>query len=184
MPPEGPKAGFGGTRGQFFRQVSLTAVTRPRRILFDSVSLLSLLVCLSTAAMWVHSYWGVAGDVVVSGRKWHWASLDGRFVVHNAADHFLNTLERMGIDPQKFAVGQPIQPPQRRPEPMKLVQIRIPYWPVVIASAVLPLIWFHGWRRRRAERHIGRCPTCGYDLRGTPDRCPECGTVSGESSVS
>jgi hypothetical protein len=54
----------------------------------------------------------------------------------------------------------------------------MPAWPTVAALLVLPLVATvraarSMRRRRRAAR--GQCAACGYDLRATPDRCPECG---------
>ena len=55
---------------------------------------------------------------------------------------------------------------------------RVPYWFVVTVPAALPLARV---RRRFCRAPYGAggvCPTCGYDLRATPERCPECGTVA------
>lgn len=64
------------------------------------------------------------------------------------------------------------------------VSFGVPYWFVVAFCLVQPS-WLTSRaaathlqtrkRRWRAERHL--CMSCGYDLRATPDRCPECGTV-------
>jgi hypothetical protein len=51
---------------------------------------------------------------------------------------------------------------------------------VLALSLVLPVGRYAGslWRGRRCRTRPGLCPICGYDLRATPDRCPECGTVA------
>ena len=53
----------------------------------------------------------------------------------------------------------------------------VPHWSVAVAASLFPaaLLWHRLLTSRR--RRVGYCPSCGYDLRVTPDRCPECGAV-------
>jgi hypothetical protein len=52
-------------------------------------------------------------------------------------------------------------------------------WLLAYFTVAIPLSWrFICLARRRGNwTKTGLCPNCGYDLRATPDRCPECGKV-------
>ena len=56
------------------------------------------------------------------------------------------------------------------------VGVCIPYWSIALPVALVPAAWVAGWSRRRRRARTGLCAVCGYDLRASPDRCPECGT--------
>ena len=57
-------------------------------------------------------------------------------------------------------------------------QIVLSFWLITCVLAISPAIT--GWRRvthlarRRHRRRHGQCLHCGYDLRASQDRCPEC----------
>jgi hypothetical protein len=59
--------------------------------------------------------------------------------------------------------------------------INLPYWMPCAVAGVVPLGWL--WHRRRIAGRVGRglCRHCGYDLRATPEQCPECGAPAASS---
>jgi hypothetical protein len=61
---------------------------------------------------------------------------------------------------------------------MRQMGVGLPLWAVALPLAAAPVARL--LRRRRIR--VGHCPACGYDLRATPERCPECGGAASVSS--
>lgn len=70
--------------------------------------------------------------------------------------------------------GRSPNPGSKAPLPLQPTWIiSVPYWFLVLLTGFLPALWFYRWWRRPPAGH---CSVCGYDLRASKERCPECGT--------
>jgi hypothetical protein len=165
-------------------------VTLLRRILATSAAILSLFLCIASTALWVRSYRICDSTRFADSGQWRsYTSSRGRVIYLRArriVEPYLN--EKFSLTTQPaipnvetaqwlvrdfvrfagFAYGE-----GSAPDYVGRALV-VPLWFTTLLFAVPPALWVRGWRRRRARRQ-GLCPKCGYDLRATPDRCPECG---------
>jgi len=105
---------------------------------------------------WIWGDWPAAQDASANRLSWRdqWFKL---WIIHSK-------------DIQ-FASGTP--PGLRRGGDLGL---NVPYWSLALSTALLPACWaLAKLRRHRRLLSDNRCRRCGYDLRASPARCPECG---------
>jgi hypothetical protein len=69
--------------------------------------------------------------------------------------------------------------PRSNPKAAPYLGAYAPWWALFGATGVLPTTWaatrLRSHRQRAMAEALGLCLKCGYDLRGSTGRCPECG---------
>lgn len=165
----------------------MNSLPRPRRILVNVAVLISLLLNGVAVLEWIRSqyhcdvaiiglggYRDVAISFVVGGIQ---------FVeeVYPLPDLYVAGWRSVGPYPplsQRSIFGfSALTAHAQTSDSVKysLAIVVLPNWFVVGLTLILPLWWLVTSRGRR-RRRFSHCTVCGYDLRASSVRCPECGT--------
>jgi hypothetical protein len=176
-----------------------------RRHLFNLLSAVSLVLCVATVVLWVRSYW-LYDEFCVRAFSQKQASStlwghDAVTIVEGQIDFWRRVSSlRLATLPAGFHESGLIHPEFRDigfetpsilgfnylhgklqsragPYSEENWQIGIPFWFLTAMFAFVPVMRTRRRWIRLGCKPPGFCAVCGYDLRATPERCPECGTA-------
>jgi hypothetical protein len=163
-----------------------------KRRLVTLAAAASLLLCIATLALWVRSYWvGYSvewGNGVDTGYGWtlhrHDIGISQGVVYYTHSRPFIVSFNSLGPSQSThsvflgFLIARGYWPlvPDGDHSAFRTVA-GFPIWLPAFLTSLLPARWMFHLLKNRQRTSSQRCRTCGYDLRATPDRCPECGAA-------
>ncbi len=165
-----------------------------RRRLFNILAAVSVVMGLATVVLWLRSYWISEAVRWDSNQSYEIGASAGALVFHVYKSEVRSPLHhghhlrfiRYGGSPidRRWSYLHRVFRDFRRQETYFFLSedrgfgsyCKIPFWPILVSTLLLPAVAFRRMLRERKRRRAGLCIQCGYDLRATRDRCPECGT--------
>ena len=140
-----------------------------------TLTILSLIGLLLSMGLWGVSYFSISYEWTLDG-VWTRLELSAAkfyYMQWDLSDSD-STVGRWSIEGFSFESGGPV--PWMTFGPLGAWSVSMPLWIPTILFGSLFCFWYAlPLHRRRKRKKLGLCQKCGYDLRGSKDRCPECG---------
>jgi hypothetical protein len=177
--------------------VSFPPMRRLLRWAFDGATLVSAVLFVAVCVLWVRSYFGSDGWLwyggahaelsrrILSDRgRFRFAWLDtGNFAGANLPEGYYRDVDVTEFQGLRVWSIRAIPQTSEFPgfslydeSPDRVVVTIHDAW-LLFLGALLPSGWLLRRNCRRHRAAPGQCAFCGYDLRATSHRCPECGAV-------
>jgi 4-amino-4-deoxy-L-arabinose transferase-like glycosyltransferase len=170
-----------------------------KRLVAIAAVTLSLALAIAASAVWIRSHWRVdfvdrrvpdGVDVISSAqgrlivqrtRDARWTNMRGwaggwERGSNRVRDRHDLVAPYLGSTARRF-LGFAFVDDRSPDGSTRRTALAIPYWSIVLLLPIPLLLALLRARRRRWRQRHAHCLTCGYDLRASQDRCPECGTA-------